>query len=90
MKTKQFEELFKSSAKQLNLKIDLETAGAYAAERAAYLSTLVGLPGFDLAVIAERDNVFLRSGLSVTQAADKVGSMFLGIIQGALVIGATS
>lgn len=60
----------------------------YAAQRTAVLATLVGLNGYEQAVIAERDNVALRAGLSAVSVADAARERLLGVIQGALFLGA--
>lgn len=60
----------------------------YAAERTAILATLIGQPGYELAVIAERDNVVLMSGLQAVDQADAVRQRIIGVIQGALFLGA--
>ena len=60
----------------------------YAAERVAILATLIGQPGYELAVIAERDNVVLMSGINAVNQADAVRQRIIGVIQGALFLGA--
>ena len=60
----------------------------YATERAQYLSTIVGQPGFDEAVAAERDNVALRAGIAVIGNADAADQRVIGVIAGALAIAA--
>lgn len=71
---------------------DLEAATSelalFAAERTAYLATLVGLQGYERAVIAERDRVALRAGIAAVDQADAAAQRALGIIQGALFLGA--
>lgn len=71
-----------------DLKGDLQVVTAYAAERTAVLATLVGQPGFEEAVRAERDNVALKAGIASVAAADAFDQRVVGIIQGALFIGA--
>ena len=66
------------------LRADIKAVGAYAAERAAHLATLSGQPGFEDAVLAERDNVVLRAGIAATQRGDNIDQRLIGIIQGAL------
>lgn len=60
----------------------------YAAERAAHLERAVGQPGFAEAVRAERDAVALYAGLAAVGEADAVDDHLLGIVQGALALGA--
>ena len=56
----------------------------YTAQRAAHLSTLVGQPGFELALRAERDSVALYAGVSASIQATAAEGRILGIIQGIL------
>ena len=65
-----------------------DALSAYVAARAVHLSSLVGQPGFEFAVQAERDSVALRSGLAVHDQARGADQRILGIIQAALSIGA--
>ena len=60
----------------------------YAAERTAYLATIIGLDGYEQAVIAERDNVVLRAGLAAVGEADATRERIIGVIHGALFLGA--
>ncbi len=60
----------------------------YMHERALHLSTIVGEPGYDQAVRAERNNVALRAGIIASDAADAVDARLLGLLGGALRIGA--
>lgn len=62
----------------------IEEVALYAAERTAYLSTLVGHAGFEEAVVAERDNVALTAARVLTDQADIVDQGILGVIQGAM------
>jgi len=83
-------DLLSTSAEELGLELEgtARDLAVYAAERTAYLSTLVGQPGFEQAVVAERANVALRAGIAAIDSADAAQSRFLGVIQGALSIGA--
>lgn len=80
----------KQSAKELGveLRLDLANVTLYAAERTAYLASLVGQAGYDEAVIAERDNVVLRAGISSVQSADKLDQRIVGLIYSTLLFGA--
>lgn len=60
----------------------------YASERAAHLERAVGQPGFAEAVRAERDAVALYAGLAAVGEADAIDDRILGIVQGALALGA--
>lgn len=65
-----------------------DAVALYMAERTAYLATLIGQPGYGQAVIAERDNVVLNAALNVVDAADISRDRLIGLVQGALTIGA--
>lgn len=54
--------------------------------RAAELVVLVGLPGYDQAVIAARDEIALAAGLAAVDSADRAASSVLSIIQGGLLM----
>lgn len=73
---------------EVSLEVDLNDLSAYMSQRALYLSTIVGLPGFPDALIAERDNVALEAGIQSVEAATAVDRQLLGVIQGALRIAA--
>jgi len=60
----------------------------YAAQRTLYLSTIVGEPGYELALRAERDAVALRAGIVSVTYADAADQRMIGVIGGALAIGA--
>jgi len=83
-------QLLESNLAEFNAdsRVNLNVLTVYAAERAAHLSTLVGQPGFEEAVRAERDNVVLRAGIAATDAADAVDQRTIGIIHGVLLTGA--
>lgn len=72
----------------LELKKAKDEVAVYMAERTAHLAQIVGLDGFDLAVIAERDNVAMFAGLSAVAQSDAIKDRVLGILQGALWMGA--
>lgn len=61
---------------------------AYAAQRMLHLSTLIGQPGYQEALVAERDNVALKAGLLTVAAADAADAELLGLITGAIALGA--
>lgn len=73
---------------QADLQLDLADLATYTAQRTAHLSTIAGLPGFDEAVIAERDAIALRAGINAVNAADKVDSRLIGLLHGVLFLGA--
>lgn len=80
-------ELLRDAGRRLGRELNedgLENVRAYAAERMLHLSTFVGEDGYYAALIAERDNVALRAGIEITEAADAADYEFLGIIGGVL------
>ncbi len=85
-----FEDLLEEAAKSTGVELvnGAKEVAAYAAQRAAVLATLVGRPGYQQAVIAERDNVALFAGVSGVDKADAGQQRLIGIIQGALALGA--
>lgn len=70
------------------LKTSASELALYASERAAYLAGIANEPGFELAVKAERDAVALKAGISAVNEARAVDQRIVGIIHGALMIGA--
>ena len=70
---------FKGSAQEIR---------QYSAESMARLATLVGQPGFETAVEAERDIVAIKIGMRIAKDADKADMKALGVIEGALRMGA--
>lgn len=73
---------------ELNITEAANALADYAASRSVHLATLVGQPGFQEALIAERNNVALRAGIAASQTANSAESRFLGVLQGALAVGA--
>lgn len=69
---------------------DLEASGQaiahLTATRAAELSVLVGLAGYDQAVVAARDEVALAAGLAAVDNADAATARVLSLIQGGLMM----
>tara|TARA_R110000796_G_scaffold160859_1_gene277616 strand:+ start:511 stop:789 length:279 start_codon:yes stop_codon:yes gene_type:complete len=86
----QFENLIKDALTETGESIQRSTSEVafYAAERTAILSTLVGLPGYAMAVEAERDNIIAFAGLKASEKSRESRIRFLGIIQGALFMAA--
>jgi hypothetical protein len=74
----------------LALKQRAQSIAVYMAERAAHLATIAHEPGFEQAVRAERNSVALRAGLSMSAEAESLDQRIIGIIQGALRIGAAA
>jgi len=69
---------------------ELEDVAAYAAARADHLALVVGEPGFDQALLAERDSVVLRAAGSAVESADAVDARILLVAATALRIAATA
>ena len=93
MSTKEeFKALFEEALAETkaDLRVDLEELSAYASQRLEHLATLVGQPGYDQAVRAERDAVLLRAGIRATREADAADQRLIGILQGAMRIGAAA
>ena len=85
-----FVELLERTAKETgrSLKASAVEVATYAADRAAYLATISGEPGFEQAVKAERDSVTLRAGIAAVAEADAIDQRVVGIIHTGLLIGA--
>jgi hypothetical protein len=87
-----FETLLRQTGRELNVRLRADAAAVaiYASQRAAYLSSLVGQKGFDEALIAERDSVALKAGVSAVASADAFDARVVGIIQSVLLLGANA
>lgn len=70
------------------LAANLDEVRDYARQRALHLATIVGQPGYETALKAEAHNVALRAGIAAVQAGDAADQRIIGIITGALGIGA--
>lgn len=88
----QFEQLLGQAAQEFanQFRVDAAAIAQDAAERTTHLSTLVGQPGFERAVVAERDNIALRAGIQAAQTGDAVDQRVLGLLQGGLQVGANA
>jgi len=67
---------------------DVDKLSLYAAERTIHLSLMLGESGYDEAVIIERDNIAMKAGILATDQADLFDQRLLGVIHGAIRIGA--
>lgn len=87
---KELVDALKAAAVRLgkDLKGDTDELRTYAAERMLHLSGVVGQPGYQEALVAERDNVALKAGLLAVEAADRADAELVGIITGAMGVGA--
>lgn len=71
-----------------DLSVSMDEVRAEAANQLIKLSLAAGEPGYERAVIAARDNVALVAGLKSVSNADAVDGRIIGVIQGALFVGA--
>ncbi len=77
-----------AAAVGVELKDDLEAVAIYAAGRADHLSLIVGDPGFEEALIAERDNVSLMASRAAVHRADAIDARVLAVARGGLALAA--
>jgi hypothetical protein len=86
----QFKSLLESTADRLGVELNLAGDGVrnYAKKRMLFLASIIDEPGFDLALLAERDNVAIQAGLSAVAIGDAADVELKGVILGALAIGA--
>lgn len=73
-----------------DLNVSLDYVVSYALVRMAHLAAHADSPDFQAMVIIERNNVAIEAGLQAADAADNIDSHIIGIIQGALAIGAAA
>ncbi len=87
-----FVALIKNQAEQIGegLVDDLDSVSEYAAQRAEHLSTVVGEPGFDQALIAERDSIAIRIAIRAVDSADDFDNRLLAVVRGGLSIAANA
>lgn len=69
---------------------DLEELASYMTERAEHLAAISHEPGFNEAVLVERDNVAVKAGILASRAADLADQRIIGVIQGAIRIAAVA
>lgn len=81
-----FKELLDDFVQETGRGLQAGTAelAAYAAGRSAHLSTLVGDPGFAVALRAERDAVALKAGITAVRQGDAADQRIVGLIHGGL------
>lgn len=86
----QFKSLLESTADRLGIVLDdgRGDVKAYARKRMLFLASILGEPGFDLALLAERDNVAMFLGIAAADIGDAADVELRGVILGALSIGA--
>lgn len=87
-----FRELLEAAVHETGARLKEAPAAlaAYMSQRAEHLSLIAHEPGFDQAVIAERNNVALRAGLEASAQASQLDWQILGMIQGALRVAAVA
>lgn len=86
-----FTELLETSVQETGASLGKSAAvvAEYMDQRAQHLAGLVGQPGFEqFAVPAERDNVAMFAGMAAWRAAKAADQRLIGIITGALSLGA--
>ena len=85
-----FADLFDGLIKQVGDRIQKGSAelAAYAAGRSEYLTTLVGQPGFEEAVQAEADAVWLEAGITAVEEGDALDAILVAKIHGGLAMAA--
>ena len=75
--------LITSQAEQVGQAIvdEIDAVAQYASERADHLSLILasGEPGFDEALVAERDNVVLRAAVGAVTNADDLDGRILSV-----------
>lgn len=86
----EFERLLKEAAGRLgrDLTGNLDEVRAYASERMLHLSTIINEPGYEEALLAERDAVAMKAGLAAVDAGDAADAELRGLIAGALGVAA--
>jgi hypothetical protein len=86
----QFKSLLESTSSRLGVTLTERTdeAGDYARRRMLFLASIIDEPGFDMALMAERDNVAMKAGIATAAVADAADLELRGMILGALSIGA--
>ena len=86
----QFKSLLETTADRLG--VELMGTGVemrdYAKSRMLFLASIIDEPGFDLALLAERDNVAMYAGIAAADIGDAADVELRGAILGALSIGA--
>lgn len=88
----EFKDLLEDTLRETGLQLteQIDTLAVYAAERAEHLANISGEPGFAQAVTAERDALAIRAGIAAVDVASSTEQRLLGVIAGALRIGAAA
>lgn len=88
----QLQDLIEQTTNEMGVKLKASVVDVaiYADERAAYLVTIFGQTGYQKALIAERDSIALKAGISAVGDADAFDSRIIGIIQSVLSVGVSA
>lgn len=86
----EFERLLTEAGQRLGKQIVTTGLREYAHERMLHLANIVDQPGYLEALEAERDNMILKAGIGAVNMADAADAEIIGIISGALAIGASA
>lgn len=88
--SREFVDLLRRNAVEAGKELasDIDSVRVYAAERLTHLSRIVGEPGFEEALAAERDAVALRAAGHAINRADAFDARILGVVEGTLALGA--
>ena len=88
--TEEFKILLQDAAARLgkDIQADLSDTATYASQRMRHLARAINEPGFQEALLAERDAVAMKAGISAVNAGDLADAELMGLISGALAIGA--
>lgn len=86
----EFERTIRDAGDRLGVELseNLDEVRRYASERMLHLSSIVDEPGYSEALVAEGINVALQAAGEAVDSADALDRELLGIITGALAIGA--
>jgi len=86
----EFERTIRDAGDRLGVELseNLDEVRRYASERMLHLSSIVDEPGYSEALVAEGINVALQAAGEAVDSADALDRELLGIVTGALAIGA--
>jgi len=76
--------MLEEAGQRLNVELDLEWLESDAQEKMLHLVDVAGEPGWDRAMLAERDNLAREIGLNTSETAGMADRELLGLIGGAL------
>ena len=86
-----FEDLLKSTLGELGVNLSVTTSelATLVREQSAKLALAQGEPGFEEVLVAARDNIALKAGLALHEQARGADQRIIGLIHGALGVGAS-